>query len=130
MIDLLLNFEFYIVVDTLLCDHINFFVTAMDLLFSFEHSTFCHRLIYAIFHFCLTTQPADIMLKVSLLICHSDFLQVLQQSNIPMELLGLETQNIDLIAQGEASLQIIPYTRNLGHLLVGFVENNIRYGFL
>lgn len=43
-----------------------------------------------------------------------------------MELIGLEQQNVDLVSQGEAPLQIIPYMRNLGYLLMGFVQNEVR----
>eukprot|EP01127_Copromyxa_protea_P008499 TRINITY_DN1946_c2_g1_i1.p1 TRINITY_DN1946_c2_g1~~TRINITY_DN1946_c2_g1_i1.p1 ORF type:complete len:759 (+),score=215.69 TRINITY_DN1946_c2_g1_i1:256-2277(+) len=111
MIDLVVSSEYYVVVDTLL--YVNFFAVAMDLLFSFEHSTFCHRLVYAIFHFCLTTQPADIIMKV------------LTSSNIPMEVISLEQQNADLLAQGDSPLQIIPYARNLGFLLLGYVQSDV-----
>jgi len=104
-IDLLLSFDFYIVIDTLLYDTVNFFVIAMNLFVDFEHCAFGQRLIYAIFHTAITTQPPEIIIKV------------IQMANIPAELIGLELQNSDLIAQGDAPLQFIPYVWNIGYLL-------------
>lgn len=64
MIDLLLQSDFYVVIDTLLEPHVNFFPNAIQCMKEFEHSTFCHKFVESILQQCFVAQPADIILKV------------------------------------------------------------------
>ncbi|MCL4419763.1 hypothetical protein M1146_06760, partial [Patescibacteria group bacterium] len=64
LIDLLLQSDFYIVIDTLMDPSVNFFPVAIQCMKDFPHSTFCHKFVESILQQCFVAQPADIILKV------------------------------------------------------------------
>jgi hypothetical protein len=64
MVDLLLQSDFYVVIDTLMDATVNFFPASLQCVQDFPHSTFCHKFVESIFQQCFVAQPADIILKV------------------------------------------------------------------